>query len=98
MNSYVKGFIYSIAIFIAFVVIYHLLAIDGFVIDDGVFIVSRVFLGFIQWIYALPLYLYWKKREKSIDTSKGFLTASFIISLLNIGLILWIILDPSKFI
>lgn len=98
MNSYVKGFISSLAIFIAFVVIYHLLSIDSFLIDDGVLTVSRVFLGFIQWIYALPLYLFLKRRVKSINVSKGFLKASIIISLLNTGFILWIMLDPSTFI
>lgn len=52
MISYAKGLILSIILFVAFVVLYYLMGRNGFIIDDGVLMVSQVFLGFIHWIYA----------------------------------------------
>ncbi|MET3696565.1 hypothetical protein SAMN05877753_103190 [Bacillus oleivorans] len=58
MNSYTKGIILSIILFVVFVVLYYLIGRNGFIIDDGILMVSQVFLGFIHWIYAWPLYKY----------------------------------------
>lgn len=98
MNSFGKGFISSILIFIGFVILYHLLAMDDFLIDDGVLTISRIFLGYIHWIYVLPLFFYWRRQKKNPTIAKGFLISSIFISLLNTGLILWILIDPSQFI
>jgi hypothetical protein len=65
------------------------------VIDDGVFVINRVFIGFYQWIYLIPLIIYLKKQMKSF---KGFIVGGLSITGLNIALIIWILLDPSKFI
>jgi hypothetical protein len=65
------------------------------IIDDGVFIINRVFIGFYQWIYLLPLMIYLKKKGISF---RGYLIGGLVISSINIVLIIWILLDPSKFI
>ncbi len=65
------------------------------VIDDGVFAINRVFIGFYQCIYLIPLIICFKKKMKSY---KGFIVGGLSISGLNIVLIIWILLDPGKFI
>ncbi len=97
MISYAKGLILSIILFVAFVVLYYLMGRNGFIIDDGVLMVSQVFLGFIHWIYAWPLYKYLKKKHTGSKSSQGFLLSSQCISVLNILLLMWILADPSTF-
>ncbi|MCP8615954.1 hypothetical protein [Salirhabdus salicampi] len=93
-----KGMLISILVFICFVVLYHVLSINSFIIDDGVLTVSRVFLGFIQWVYVLPLLFVLKRRNVHRRFINGFLLSAFFISLANVGLFVWMIIDPSQFI
>lgn len=65
------------------------------IIDDGVFVFSRVFTGFLHWIYLIPLIVYLRKKQKPF---KGFIIGGLLISMLNTAFIIWIILDPSTFI
>ena len=65
------------------------------IIDDGVFTINRVFIGFYQWVYLIPLMVYLKKEKKSY---RGYFVGGLFISALNIALFIWILLDPSKFI
>ena len=46
------------------------------IIDDGDFTISRVFIGFYQWFYLLPLIIHRKNKMKSY---KGFLVGGFSI-------------------
>jgi hypothetical protein len=80
-------------IVIFYFVTYGLMLVN--VIDDGVFAVNRVFIGFYQWIYLIPLIIYFKKKMKSF---KGLIVGGLSLTGLNIALIIWILLDPSKFI
>ncbi|MBO8170905.1 MAG: hypothetical protein H0Z33_03330 [Bacillaceae bacterium] len=64
-------------------------------IDDGVFTVQRVFIGFYQWIYLMPLIGYLVIRQRRVT---GVLIRSLLITAFNFILIVWILIDPGMFI
>jgi hypothetical protein len=95
LNRFAQNVGLTFIYIVAFYLITHGLMLIN-IIDDGIFAINRVFIGFYQWVYLLPLIIYLKKQRKS--SSKGFIFGGLSISGLNIALIIWILLDPSKFI
>lgn len=62
-------FVYLIVFYF---VAYGLMLID--VIDDGVFAINKVFIGFYHWIYLIPLIIYLKKKMKPF---RGYLVGGY---------------------
>jgi hypothetical protein len=94
-TNHISGFVSAFILIILFYFIAHgLMLID--IIDDGVFAINRVFIGFYQWMYVLPL-LYYSAQKGSKEFLVGLRKGAIVLSLLNIALILWIFIDPSRF-
>lgn len=67
------------------------------IIDDAVFYIGRLFIGFIQWVYVIPL-LYYAKSKVSKSFLVGLCSGAILLTLLNAGLIIRILTNPSGFI
>ncbi|WP_078546637.1 hypothetical protein [Litchfieldia alkalitelluris] len=89
-----KNLLLSFIFIIVFYLLSYVLMLLN-IIDDGIFSLNRVFIGFYQWIYLIPIYFILKKKGRYV---KGLLIGGVSITLLNIGLIVWILIDPSNFI
>lgn len=97
-KNYKRIITYQVLLSFVFVILFYLSAyliiMVWELIEDDIFFYNHFLVGFYQWIYTLPLILYLRKRRKPYF---GFLIGGITLTLLNIGLFVWIFIDPSFF-
>lgn len=87
------GFTAAFIFFSIFLTIFYFLMTK----IDEIFFVISVFSGFYQWLYVIPLVSILKEKPKYKEFAKGFLVGAIVITLLNIALIIWMFVEPSRF-